>query len=231
MLELQGVNAFYGTSHVLHDVWVGVERGQVLCVLGRNGVGKTTLLKSILGLEAKVRGRVIFDGQDVSTSPTFKRARAGIAYVPQGRDIIPGFTVYENIITGCYARQDGQVVIPEIIWEIFPFLNEHLHRIGTNLSGGQQQQLAIARALATKPKILLLDEPTEGIQPNIVQEIQRTILRLNVELGLTVVLVEQGISFARNVGSHFLILEKGAVAASGTMSELSDSLIEQHIMV
>lgn len=231
MLELQNLHAYYGSSHILHGVSLGVGRGEVLSILGRNGVGKTTFLKSLMGLTDRTTGTIRLDGKDITDEPTFERAKAGIAYVPQGREIVPGFTVEENILMGCHARRDGKRSVPPLIWDLFPFLKDHLRRKGTNLSGGQQQQLAIARALTTDPTILLLDEPTEGIQPNIVQEIERTIQRLNKELGLTVILVEQKIQFARTISTQFAILEKGAVAASGSGGELSDELIRKHMAV
>jgi urea transport system ATP-binding protein len=233
VLKLENVHAYYGSSHILHGVNFNVEAGEIFCLLGRNGVGKTTLLKTLMGLVDRVSGRITLNNRDITQEPTYKRAKAGLAYVPQGREIIPGFTVLENLKIGAYARGDNNqsVEVPEMIWELFPFLREHLNRRGTNLSGGQQQQLAIARALMMEPDVLLLDEPTEGVQPNIVDEIEGIIARLNREFGKTVLLIEQKIEFARTVGSNFVIMEKGAVAAKGGKNELTDSLVNQYMTV
>ena len=179
MLKLVDVDSFYGRSHVLHGVNLDVADGGITTVLGRNGVGKTTLLKTIMGLIDRTSGRIRSDGTDIAAEPTFRRARAGFAYVPQGREIIPDFTIRENILMGAFARAGRQRCVPDLVPELFPYLVENLDRRGGVLSGGQQQQLAIARALAAEPKLLLLDEPTEGIQPNIVEEIEELILRLN----------------------------------------------------
>ncbi len=172
MLTLSDVNSFYDRSHILHDVSMGVEDKQILSVLGRNGTGKTTLLKTLMGLTDKATGRIELGGRNIGAAPTHLRARAGIAYVPQGRQIIPDFTVRENILMGAFARPDGKQAIPDLVPVLFPYLMANLGRPGGLLSGGQQQQLAIARALAAQPRMLLLDEPTEGIQPNIVAEIE-----------------------------------------------------------
>ena len=231
MLRLDHVNSFYDRSHILHDVSLGVGEGQFLSVLGRNGTGKTTLLKTLMGLTDKADGRIALGGRDVGSEPTHRRARAGMAYVPQGRQIIPDFSVRENILMGAFARADGKRAIPDLVPALFPYLMDNLGRPGGLLSGGQQQQLAIARALAADPKVLLLDEPTEGIQPNIVVEIEEIILRLNRVEGMTVVLVEQNIPFARRAGHGFVIMEKGRVAAAGTTAELSDELIHRHLAV
>jgi urea transport system ATP-binding protein len=231
MIELSNVNSFYDRSHVLHDVSFKVDGGTALSVLGRNGTGKTTLLKTLMGLTDKSTGRIELSGANISEAPTFERARAGIGYVPQGRQIIPDFSVRENILMGCFARKDGKQAIPGLVPALFPYLVNNLNRPGGLLSGGQQQQLAIARALATEPSVLLLDEPTEGIQPNIVEEIEEIILRLNREQGLTIILVEQNIPFARKIGDVFIMLEKGRVAASGKREDLSDDLIHRHLAV
>ncbi len=231
MLSLANVDSFYGRSHVLHGVSLEIPDGQILALLGRNGTGKTTLLKSLMGLTDRTTGEIRLQDRDISEEPTFRRARAGIAYVPQGREIIPDFSVRENILMGSFARPDGRRMIPDLVGVLFPYLLANLDRPGGLLSGGQQQQLAIARALAADPKVLLLDEPTEGIQPNVVEEIERIIQRLNSEAGLTVVLVEQNLSFARRAAQRFAMMEKGRVVAAGSVRELSDELVRRHLAV
>lgn len=230
MLELERVNSFYGRSHALHDLTVRIPDGKITAIVGRNGTGKTTLLKTIMGLSVKSSGRIMLEGRDLASEPTHRRARAGIAYVPQGRQIIPDFSVRENILMGGFASPSGRK-IPELVPELFPYLKDNMDRPGGLLSGGQQQQLAIARALAAKPSILLLDEPTEGIQPNIVEDIQNVIIRLNREEGLSIVLVEQNVAFARKAGDHFALLEKGRAVATGSIEGLTDELIHRHIAV
>lgn len=229
MLELEKINSFYDRSHILHDLTVMVPEGKITAVVGRNGTGKTTLLKTIMGLSVKASGRIALNGRDLSSEPTYRRARAGIAYVPQGRQIIPDFSVRENILMGGFASPSGRKV-PDLVPELFPYLKDNMDRQGGLLSGGQQQQLAIARALAAEPSILLLDEPTEGIQPNIVEEIQNVIIRLNRE-GLSIILVEQNVAFARKAGHHFALMENGRAVATGPMEGLTDELIQQHIAV
>ncbi|MGE0240880.1 MAG: urea ABC transporter ATP-binding subunit UrtE [Parvibaculaceae bacterium] len=229
MLRFEKLNAFYGTSHIIHDLDLEVRKGEIFCVLGRNGVGKTTLLRSLLGIEARTKGAIMLEGADISGEPTHRRAQRGIGYVPQGREIVPGLTVLENILLGCNARSDGRMTVPPLVWTLFPFLKEHSSRRGTNLSGGQQQQLAISRALATDPSILVLDEPTEGIQPNVVEDIEKAIISLNRDHGLTVILVEQKIRFARTAAHRFAILEKGRIAASGLAGDLGDDLVRRHM--
>jgi urea transport system ATP-binding protein len=231
MLRLTNVNSFYGRSHILHGVSLEAPTAEITAVLGRNGTGKTTLLKTLMGLTDHMTGEIRIDESVISQEPTFRRARAGIAYVPQGREIIPDFSVRENILLGAFARPNGRRVIPDLVPELFPYLIQNLDRPGGVLSGGQQQQLAIARALAAQPKILLLDEPTEGIQPNIVEEIEDVILRLNREIKLTVILVEQNVAFARRAARRFAIMEKGRVVAGGEIPELSDELVHRHMAV
>jgi urea transport system ATP-binding protein len=231
MLKLTNVDSFYDRSHILHAVCMDIPIGKVTAVLGRNGTGKTTLLKTVMGLTDRMEGQIDLDGKDIGKQPTFRRARAGIAYVPQGREIIPDFTIRENILMGAFARADGKRQIPELVPELFPYLMDNLERAGGVLSGGQQQQLAIARALAADPKIILLDEPNEGIQPSIVEEIEAIIIRLNRDVGLTVVLVEQNVSFARQASHCFAMMEKGRVVVSGAISELSDEMVHRHMAV
>ena len=231
MLKLTNVDSYYDRSHILHAVCLDIPIGRVTTVLGRNGTGKTTLLKTLMGLTDRMDGQISLDGTEIGKDPTFRRARAGIAYVPQGREIIPDFSIRENILMGAFARADGKREIPELVPELFPYLIENLERAGGVLSGGQQQQLAIARALAANPKIILLDEPNEGIQPSIVEEIEAIIIRLNREVGLTVVLVEQNVSFARQASHCFAMMEKGRIIASGAIEELSDEMVHRHMAV
>ncbi len=231
MLALHDVDSFYGRSHALHGVSMAVPARAITAVLGRNGVGKTTLLKTIMGLIGRMNGRIELLGTDIAPQPAFRRARLGIAYVPQGREIIPDFTIRENILMGAFARADGKRAIPEIVARLFPYLAQNLDRPGGVLSGGQQQQLAIARALAADPKVLLLDEPTEGIQPSIVEEIEDLILRLNKDVGITVILVEQNVAFARRAADAFVMMEKGRVVASGDIAGLTDDVVNRHMAV
>jgi urea transport system ATP-binding protein len=231
MLKLTNVDSFYDRSHILHAVCLDIPIGKVTAVLGRNGTGKTTLLKTLMGLTDRMEGQIDLDGKEIGKQPTFRRARAGLAYVPQGREIIPDFTIRENILMGAFARADGKRQIPELVPELFPYLMDNLERAGGVLSGGQQQQLAIARALAADPRIILLDEPNEGIQPSIVEEIEAIIIRLNRDVGLTVVLVEQNVAFARQASHCFAMMEKGRVVVSGAISELSDEMVHRHMAV
>ncbi len=231
MLKLTDVNSFYGDSHILHNVSISVPEGSFTSVLGRNGMGKTTLLKTIMGLTDKILGRIELGNSPLTSAPTHQRARSGIAYVPQGREVINRFTVKDNILMGRYARTDKKKVIPELVLELFPYLRDNLNRRAGLLSGGQQQQLAIARALTAKPKVLLLDEPTEGIQPNIVELIEQTLIRLNKELGLTLILVEQNVSFARHASDQFVMMANGAVVANAAINQLSDDLVHTYMTV
>lgn len=231
MLSLTDLNSYYGRSHVIQGLSLEVPAGEVTAVLGRNGTGKTTLLKTIMALTDRMTGKVVLGGRDLSSATTHERARAGIAYVPQGREIIPDFTIRENILMGAFARPDGKRLIPELVPELFPYLMENLDRPGGVLSGGQQQQLAIARALAAMPKVLLLDEPNEGIQPSIVEEIEKIIVRLNREVGMTIVLVEQNVSFVRQAANRFAMMEKGRIVSQGTIAELTDDLVHKHMTV
>ena len=231
MLELAGVDAFYGNSRALQNVSLRVDAGQSLAVLGRNGVGKTTLMRAILGLMDRVTGSIRLDGEEMVGRRTFERSRAGIGYVPQGRGILPKFTVRENLRLGTFANVGGKAADEEWVFELFPILKEFMNRRGGNLSGGQQQQLALARALRTNPKVILLDEPTEGIQPNIVEQIEAVITKLNRGHGITIVLVEQNVKFARRACQAFLIMEKGGVAASGPVAALTDDLVHRYMAV
>ena len=225
------VDAFYQRSQILHGVSLHLPDGKLTAILGRNGVGKTTLLKTLMGMLDRMTGSIRLGMREIGQEPTYRRARAGIAYVPQGRQIIPDFTVRENILMGAFARHDGRRVIPDLAAELFPYLMNNLDRAGGLLSGGQQQQLAIARALAAEPKVLLLDEPSEGIQPNVVEDIERIIMRLNRAFGITVLLVEQNVGFVRRAGHGFAMIEKGRVVASGDISGLTDALVHRHMAV
>ncbi len=229
MLTVSAINQYYRESHTLWDLSLDVPQGSVTCLMGRNGVGKTTLLKCIMGLETTSDGSIQFKDIELTKINAEKRAIHKIAYVPQGREIFSQLTVEENLHTGLVANKSKQ--LPKIIFELFPVLKEMLQRRGGDLSGGQQQQLALGRALAIEPELLILDEPTEGIQPNIVREIGDIIKKLNHELGLTVLLVEQKLPFARRVASNFCILEKGRNVAQGEMHELDDELIDRYLKV
>lgn len=231
MLQVKGLNQFYGQSHTLWDLDLDVAEGQCTCLMGRNGVGKTTLLQSIMGLLPVKSGQIEYLGQNIVPLAAEKRAPLGIGYVPQGRQIFPLLTVEENLRIGLPVRADRAKQVPEFIYELFPVLKEMLHRRGGDLSGGQQQQLAIGRALVINPRLLILDEPTEGIQPNVVAEIGDIIRRLNQEIGLTVLLVEQKLPFARKVADRFCILDRGRQVASGEMTELDDKLVKQYLTV
>ena len=231
MLNVANLDFYYGESHTLWDLALEIPSGSCTCLMGRNGVGKTTLLKNIMGLLKPKNGVIEFDGEDLTNRPPELRAAKGIGYVPQGREIFPLLSVEENLRTGLIARSDGQRRIPEIVFDCFPGLKEMLDRRGGDLSGGQQQQLAIGRALVIDPKFGILDEPTEGIQPNIVQFIGDTIEMLNQELGLTVLLVEQKLYFAQRLADRFAIMEKGRIIANGALSDLTDELVKKSLSV
>jgi len=231
VLNISGLNQFYGQSHILWDLDLDIEPASCTCIMGRNGVGKTTLLKCIMGILPIRSGSMLFGETQLSTLATEQRARIGIGYVPQGREIFSQLTVEENLRIGLAARRDGVREVPEHIYELFPVLREMLGRRGGDLSGGQQQQLAIGRSLAIDPKILILDEPNEGIQPNIVQQIGDVITHLVDDQKLTVVIVEQKLGFARRVGQHFHLMEKGRVVANGAIDQLSDDLVSRHLSV
>ena len=231
MLSIEHLDQLYGESHTLWDLNLQVAEGQVTVLMGRNGVGKTTLLQCIMGLLKTRSGTIQYQGQNLLSVDAEKRANLGIGYVPQGRQIFPLLTVEENLLIGLPARRDKVRSIPPFIFELFPVLKQMLNRRGGDLSGGQQQQLAIGRALVLDPKLLILDEPTEGIQPNIVQEIGDIIRKLNQETGLSVLLVEQKLPFARRVGDRFCILDRGRQVAQGEMGELNEALIQKYLTV
>lgn len=231
MIEIKGLNQFYGGSHTLWDIDMQIAKGSCTCLMGRNGMGKTTLLRCIMGLLPLTAGQILYDGQNLATLPTSSRARIGIGYVPQGREIFSQLTVEENLRTGLAVRKDKLKHVPEQIYEMFPVLKQMARRRGGDLSGGQQQQLAIGRALIIEPSVLILDEPTEGIQPNIVHEIGDVIMRLNKERGLTVLLVEQKLPFARRVATDVRILDKGRLVLAGKIGELTDDVVKHHLTV
>jgi urea transport system ATP-binding protein len=231
VLSITNLNQFYGESHTLWDLNLEVPAGQCTCVMGRNGVGKTTLMQCIMGLLPLRGGTMLYQDADIARLPAERRAALGIGYVPQGRQIFPLLTVEENLQIGLPARRDGKRQVPGFIFELFPVLKEMLGRRGGDLSGGQQQQLAIGRALVIDPKLLILDEPTEGIQPNIVHEIGDIIRRLIGDLGLTVILVEQKLPFARRVADRFIILDRGRLMAAAPIAELGDDLIREYLTV
>jgi urea transport system ATP-binding protein len=229
VLTVSRLNQSYGGSHTLWDVDLEVKKGSRTCLMGRNGTGKTTLLKCVMGLVRSDSGAMTFGGTTLGALPAEARARLGIGYVPQGREIFPQLTVEENLQVGLGIRK--LPAVPPRIYKLFPVLKDMKLRRGGDLSGGQQQQLAIGRALVLEPTLLILDEPTEGIQPNVVHEIGSVLLRLNKEEGLTILLVEQKLPFARRVASDFTVFEKGRVVASGPIEALTDDVVQSHLTV
>lgn len=230
-LEVHEIQSFYGSSHILHGVSLTIREGELFAILGRNGAGKSTLLRSIIGLNPPRAGKISFDGIDVTKLKPYQRARMGIAYVPQGREIVPDITVAENIqvaLLGIGRKLNG---IPDFVYDYFPALKELPDRKGGVLSGGQQQQLAIARALVQEPKLLLLDEPTEGLQPSVVEEIDAIIRRIPKERTCDVLLVEQNLDFVRDITENFAILDTGRIVARGAVADLTDDVVKQHLSV
>ncbi|WP_019591536.1 MULTISPECIES: urea ABC transporter ATP-binding subunit UrtE [unclassified Thioalkalivibrio] len=229
MLRIEGLNQYYGGSHILRDIDLDIFEGRTNCLMGRNGMGKSTLLKCVMGLLPIASGKILFQGEDISRRKPHERGRLGLGYVPQGREIFPRLTVEENLQVALASKRSRD--IPERVYELFPVLKDMARRRGGDLSGGQQQQLAIGRALVLNPSILLLDEPIEGIQPNIVREISDVIRLLNTEMGLTILLVEQKLPFARATADRFDIINNGQIVAGGEMGELSDDLVREHLTV
>jgi urea transport system ATP-binding protein len=235
MLQLDKLNVFYGGSHILRNISLEVGSGQVVCLMGRNGVGKTTLLKTVMGLLRSQTGHIRFDGADISGESPDRRVRRGIAYVPQGREIFPHLTVRENLRLGLEAgpmkTNSAEGAAFQEVFALFPKLAGLLERPGGVLSGGEQQQLAIGRALLSRPRLLLLDEPTEGIQPSIVQQIEQVIEAFKAERRFAILLVEQYMEFAARLADAYVIMAKGAVVATGKASDLSEEQVKQHLIV
>jgi urea transport system ATP-binding protein len=231
MLHVDRIDTFYGTSHILHEVTLEVGDGELVSVLGRNGAGKTTLLRSITGVNAPSAGRIDLAGADITRMKSHRRNHLGISYVPQGRQIIPDITVAENIQVALLGKGMNGRKVPDFVLDYFPALRDIAGRKGGVLSGGQQQQLAIARALVQEPKLLLLDEPTEGLQPSVVEEIQQIIKRVMRERKLSVLLVEQRLEFVRDITQRFAILDTGRIVAQGGVGDLTDEVVRKHLQV
>lgn len=229
-LTVHNIQQFYGGSHILRNVSLQAKQGQVTVLLGRNGVGKSTLLKSLMGVVPIRSGSVHLDAHDLSTAPPYERARAGIGYVPQGREIFARLTVQENLQMGLASQKRGTPIPPEL-FELFPVLQQMLHRRGGDLSGGQQQQLAIARALAAKPRVLILDEPTEGIQPSIIKDIGRVIRMLADRGDMAILLVEQYYDFAQELADHYVVMERGAVVAKGIGKDMEANGVRRLVAI
>lgn len=233
LLQVSGLNVYYGESHILRGVDMSVAPGQMVCLIGRNGVGKTTLLKTVMGLLPARSGQVYLEGQPLGSLPPDRRAHLGIGYVPQGRDIIPRLTVHENLLLGLESvpsRLRRKKEVPDQIYDLFPVLKTMLNRMGGDLSGGQQQQLAIARAIMSQPKLLVLDEPTEGIQPSIILEIEAAVRKIIETQGISVLLVEQHLHFVRQADWYYA-MQKGGIVASGPTRNLSQDVIQRFLAV
>jgi urea transport system ATP-binding protein len=231
MLKIEKLNVYYGESHILRDIDLEVAAGKVVCLMGRNGVGKTTLLKTLTGRLPARSGRILFRDREITREPSFRRARAGVGYAPQGREIFGQLTVFENLQVGLDAAPPGSPGIPEEVFDLFPVLRQMLKRRGGDLSGGQQQQLAIGRALVARPTLLLLDEPTEGIQPSIIQEIEAAIRKLREHGKVGILLVEQYLEFAQRLADEFCVMEKGEIVTRGPIKELTEEVVKRHLTV
>jgi urea transport system ATP-binding protein len=231
MLSVEAVDLYYGASYTLRRVGLTARRGEVTCILGRNGVGKTSLLRAIFGLQPIRSGRIAWEDRDLTRLPTHERARAGLALVPQGREIFPRLTVLENLQTGFATVPRHLRHIPDEIYTLFPVLKDMLGRRGGDLSGGQQQQLAIARALVARPQLLILDEPTEGIQPSIIKDIGRVIERLAARGDMAILLVEQYFEFARDLAAAYIVMQRGEVVLSGRGSEMDEAEVRTYLTV
>jgi urea transport system ATP-binding protein len=231
MLSVQDVNLYYGAAQALRGVSLSAEIGRVFCLLGRNGVGKTSLLRAICGLQPIASGTIQLDGQEVSRLPAYDRARRGVALVPQGREIFPLLTVKENLETGYAPLKREQKTVPDEVFELFPVLQSMLRRRGGDLSGGQQQQLAIGRALTMRPKLLVLDEPTEGIQPSVIKDIGRAITFLRQRGDMAILLVEQYLDFAHELADDFAVMDRGEIVLSGTRETFDAEAVRRHMTV
>ena len=231
MLNVENVDLFYGAAQALKTVSMQAETGKVTCVMGRNGVGKTSLMLAVVGQQPLTRGSVNCDGKDISSLPVFERARMGIAFVPQGREIFPLLSVAENLETGFACLPRGKRRVPDEVFDLFPVLKNMMRRRGGDLSGGQQQQLAIGRALVTRPKLLILDEPTEGIQPSIIQDIGRAISYLRDTGDMAIVLVEQYFEFARDLADRFTVMDRGEVVLAGEKADMNETDVRRHLTV
>jgi urea transport system ATP-binding protein len=231
MLKVENVNLYYGAAQALRSVSLTAEVGRVTCVLGRNGVGKTSLMRALVGHQQIRDGSIQWDGEEISTLPAFVRARRGLGYVPQGREIFPLLTVKENLLTGLVAQPRDKRSMDEEIFSLFPVLREMLGRRGGDLSGGQQQQLAIARALLTRPKLLILDEPTEGIQPSIIRDIGRAIVYLRQRGGLAILIVEQYFEWARDLADDYVVMDRGAVVLAGERKDMVETEVRKRLAV
>ncbi len=231
MLEAHDIDLFYGASHILRGAHIKAERGRVTCLLGRNGVGKTSMLRGLTGHVPVRRGRVAWDGDDITRLPPHARARRGIAYVPQGREIFPRLTVEENLMTGFNCLPRRPLHLPDEVLELFPVLADMLKRRGGDLSGGQQQQLAIGRALVTQPRLLVLDEPTEGIQPSIIKDIEKVIRLLADRGDMAILLVEQYYEFARDLADEVAVMDRGEIVLAGSINDFEEADIRRHLTV
>ena len=231
MLSVEGIDLYYGASHTLRRVSISAEKGEVTCILGRNGVGKTSLLRAIFGLQTIRAGRIIWEDQVLNSLPPHERARSGLALVPQGREIFARLTVLENLETGFAPLAPELRQIPNEVFALFPTLQEMLHRRGGDLSGGQQQQLAIARALVTRPRLLILDEPTEGIQPSIIKDIEGIIRALTERGNMAILLVEQYFDFARNLADAYYVMQRGEIVLSGRREDMDEAAVRSYLTV
>src|SRR6516162_1209890 len=231
MLSVEDIDLYYGASHALRRVSLSAKKGEVTCVLGRNGVGKTSLLRAIFGLQPIRAGRITWEGQILNDVPPHRRARAGLALVPQGREIFPRLTVLENLETGFALLARELCHIPDEIFALFPILKDMLHRRGGDLSGGQQQQLAIARALVTRPRLLILDEPTEGIQPSIIKDMEQVIRILAERGNMAILLVEQYFDFARDLAAAYFVMQRGEVVVCGRREDMDEAAVRTYLTV